>query len=536
MLRVLNSRGSSFAALHHSSSRSYPWAAIATLPRRSFFFGGGDDNNNNNNNKKDDKATRSAEDSDGQKKKGDRESPIVVVPSKLAFGEGAPRMPHMTGLPLVNRPIFPGMLTNVTITDESTINALEKQQTGDAYVSCFLRKKDSTGYSEGGVLLPQPELITDPTDIYGTGTFARIQRLTRSATSSKGSEDSESKDDGSSDEDEKVSATLTLLAHRRVDLVSVDDIGPPIDVTVKHWPRMEFTTPDDTIRALINEVISTIREVAQMNALFRESLTVYPMQFDANDPYKLADFAAGISSMGSPEDLQAVLEEKNPETRLHKALVLLNREREVSKLQKEISQKVEEKMSEAQRKYFLTEQLKSIKKELGMERDDKDALIEKYRKRLSEYPSVPEEAMETIEAELEKFSTLEKNSPEFNVTRSYLDWLVGMPWGVVTDENFDIKKARTILDRDHYGLEDVKDAILQFIAIGKLKGSVQGKILCLAGPPGTGKTSIAKSVADALGRKFFRFSVGGLSDVSEIKGHRRFVFVAALFPMALFVS
>lgn len=207
--------------------------------------------------------------------------------------------------------------------------------------------------------------------------------------------------------------------------------------------------------------------------------------------------------------------------RLHKALVLLNREREVSKLQQEISAKVEEKMTEAQRKYFLTEQLKSIKKELGMEKDDKDTIIEKYRKQLSEYPEIPDEVMEVINAEIDKFSTLEKNSAEFNVTRSYLDWLTSIPWGVTTEENFDIKKARAILDRDHYGLDDVKDTILQFIAIGKLKGTVEGKILCLSGPPGTGKTSIARSVANSLGREFYRFSVGGLSDVSEIKGHRR---------------
>jgi Lon-like ATP-dependent protease len=200
---------------------------------------------------------------------------------------------------------------------------------------------------------------------------------------------------------------------------------------------------------------------------------------------------------------------------------LLNRERQVSKLQQEISRKVEEKMTEQQRKYFLNEQLKSIKKELGVERDDKEALIEKYRAQLAEYPHVPDEALEVINQELEKFSTLEKNSPEYNVTRSYLDWLVGVPWGVATEENFDLALARKILDRGHYGLEEVKDAILEFIAIGKLKGTVQGKILCLAGPPGTGKTSIARSVASALGREFYRFSVGGLSDVSEIKGHRR---------------
>jgi len=183
-------------------------------------------------------------------------------------------------------------------------------------------------------------------------------------------------------------------------------------------------------------------------------------------------------------------------------------------------------MTEAQRKYFLTEQLKSIKKELGMEKDDKDALLSKYRKKLATYTSggkdaIPVEVMDTIDSEMDKLATLEKNSSEFNVTRSYLDWLTSIPWGVVCEENFDIAKARGILDRDHYGLEEVKDTILQFIAVGKLKGTVQGKILCLAGPPGVGKTSIAESVASALGRKFFRFSVGGLSDVSEINGHRR---------------
>lgn len=156
-----------------------------------------------------------------------------------------------------------------------------------------------------------------------------------------------------------------------------------------------------------------------------------------------------------------------------------------------------------------------------MERDDKEAVIEKFRKQLNKYTEIPEDVMAVIEAEIQKLSTLEMNSSEYSVTRNYLDWLCGVPWGVISKENFDIRKARKVLDRDHYGLDDVKDAILEFIAVGKLKGSVHGKILCLAGPPGTGKTSIAKSVARSLGREFFRFSVGGLSQVSEIKGHRR---------------
>jgi len=438
-------------------------------------------------------------------------------------------VPHTIAIPLVSRPLFPGLITSLTLTDDSTIDALEHlAEQPDPYVSCFLRAKDATGVSEGGVLLAQPEVISDASDLHKTGTFARIQRLTRGISVKPVDLDEHANDDendNDNDDDTKPSknqrnsnnpqdsdddhhhhhyshgnssATLILLAHRRVDLVSVDEVGPPIDVTVKHWPRAEYTQGgmDDSIRALSNEIISTIREVAQMNTLFRENLQLFPMRFDANDPYKLADFAASITASGTPDELQAVLEEKNPETRLHLALVLLNKEREVSKLQKEISAKVEEKMTEAQRKYFLTEQLKSIKKELGMERDDKEALIEKFRKQLAEYPEVPQEALETIEAELEKFSLLEKNSPEYNVTRSYLDWLCGVPWGVATEENFDIRLARQVLDRDHYGLDDVKDTILQFIAIGKLKGSVQGKILCLAGPPGTGASFFCPIFSD----------------------------------------
>jgi Lon-like ATP-dependent protease len=333
-----------------------------------------------------------------------------------------------------------------------------------------------------------------------------------------------------SDHDKKPSASILLMPHRRIDLISVDDVGPPIDVTVSHWDKLTYvkgqdSSRDDTIRALCQEVLSTIREVAQLNTLFKEqvvNLVPSSHMFDMNDPYRLADFAASLSiNGGDVADLQSVLEEKDPELRLHKALVLLSKEREVGKLQKEISAKVEEKMSEAQRKYFLTEQLKSIKKELGMEKDDKESLIEKYRKQMAEYIDVPDEINETIESELDKLSTLEKNSSEFNVTRSYLDWLTAIPWGVTTKENFDITEARHVLDRDHYGMDEVKETILQFIAVGKLKGTVQGKILCLAGPPGTGKTSIAESIAAALGRKFFRFSVGGMSDVSEIKGHRR---------------
>ena len=131
------------------------------------------------------------------------------------------------------------------------------------------------------------------------------------------------------------------------------------------------------------------------------------------------------------------------------------------------------------------------------------------------------EAKQAVDDELDKLQLLEPHSPEYTVSRNYLDWLTALPWGKYSQDSYDVEKARQILDRDHYGLEDVKDRILEFIAVGKLKGDISGSILCLVGPPGVGKTSVGKSIADALGRRFYRFSLGGMRDEAEIKGHRR---------------
>lgn len=192
----------------------------------------------------------------------------------------------------------------------------------------------------------------------------------------------------------------------------------------------------------------------------------------------------------------------------------------MSKLQQKIGKEVEEKVKQQHRKFILQEQLKVIKKELGIEKDDKDAIGEKYREKLKD-KEVPQNVMTVIDEELNKLNFLESHSSEFNVTRNYLDWLTSLPWGVTSEENLSLDQATTTLDEDHYGMEDIKKRILEFIAVSQLKGSTQGKILCFHGPPGVGKTSIARSIARALNREYFRFSVGGMTDVAEIKGHRR---------------
>jgi Lon-like ATP-dependent protease len=282
------------------------------------------------------------------------------------------------------------------------------------------------------------------------------------------------------------------------------------------------------IPALVSEIVNTFKAVALLNPLFRDHISTFSVQTTMNvgeDPVKLADFAAAVAQADSHE-LQEALEELNVEQRLSKALIVLKKELMNAELQSKIVKDVENKITKKQREYWLMEQMKGIKRELGIESDGKDKLLEKFNDKASKL-AMPEAVKKVFDEEISKLGHLEPNASEFNVTRNYLDWLTQLPWGQRSAENFGIKHAREVLDEDHYGLKDVKDRILEFIAVGKLRGTVEGKILCLVGPPGVGKTSIGKSVARALNRQYYRFSVGGLSDVAEIKGHRR-TYVGAL--------
>jgi len=177
-------------------------------------------------------------------------------------------------------------------------------------------------------------------------------------------------------------------------------------------------------------------------------------------------------------------------------------------------------MQGQQREFFLREQLKAIQKELGLAKDDRTAELDKFKGRLAKL-HLSEECDKRVKDEMDKMSMLETGSPEYAVTRNYLDWITLLPWGVHSADKLDLKRARRVLDRDHYGLDDVKTRILEFLAVGILKGEVSGSIILLVGPPGVGKTSIGRSIADALGRRFYRFSLGGMRDEAEIKGHRR---------------
>ncbi|KAI8078735.1 ATP-dependent protease La [Halteromyces radiatus] len=292
---------------------------------------------------------------------------------------------------------------------------------------------------------------------------------------------------------------------------------------VENLEDLPYSKKSPLVRAVTSEIVSVFKDIASLNPLFRDQIASFSMSQSAGnvfeEPAKLADFAAAVSA-GEPMELQEVLETLAVDDRLQKSLLVLKKELMNAQLQNKISKEVESKIAKRQREYYLMEQLKGIKKELGLESDGKDKLVEGFKEKAGKL-AMPQGVKKVFDEEINKLAHLEPAASEFNVTRNYLDWLTQVPWGQRSRENYNMHHAKTVLDEDHYGLKDVKDRIMEFIAVSKLRGSVEGKILCLSGPPGVGKTSIGKSIARALDREFYRFSVGGLTDVAEIKGHRR---------------
>lgn len=292
---------------------------------------------------------------------------------------------------------------------------------------------------------------------------------------------------------------------------------PPFLVEVEYPEKEQKLT--NMIRAYGMSILNTIKDLLPLNPLYSEELKQYMGRFSPNEPSALSDFATALTS-AEGDELQKILECIPLKSRMQKVLLLLRKELEVARLQSEISDQVDEKISLHQREFFLKEQLKIIQQELGLSKDDKTADAEEFENRL-ERLNVPAAAQKRIDDELRKLSFLETGSPEYGVTRNYLDWATSVPWGKYSQDNLNLKKARIVLNQHHDGLEDVKDRIIEFLAVGAYKQEIAGSIMLLVGPPGVGKTSIGHSVADALGRKFYRFSLGGMRDEAEIKGHRK---------------
>jgi ATP-dependent Lon protease len=296
---------------------------------------------------------------------------------------------------------------------------------------------------------------------------------------------------------------------------SKDDI---IKWNVEYYEEPE-SEQDDELKAYMLGIMNSLKEIFKLDPMLQEELKLLMSQVSYDKPGILMDLIASTLKIEN-KHLQELLEAYDLKVRSRKLLTLLKKELEITHLQNKIQKDIEDKVSKQQKEFFLREQLKAIKRELGIEKDDKTTELDKINEKISSL-TLSKEAKEVLDEQIEKLNLLDSHSPEFHVTRSYIQVITDLPWGIYSDDNLDIKKARKILDRDHYGLDDVKKVILEFISTIIKKKNVGGSILCLVGPPGVGKTSIGKSIASALNREFFRFSVGGMRDEAEIKGHRR---------------
>lgn len=483
--------------------------------------------------------------------------------------------PQVMAIPIAQRPLFPGFYKAITIRDPNVIAAVQELlKRGQSYVGAFLLKDQESSQ----------DVINDPSEVYDVGTFCQVTgafpagqgeekalqavlyphrriKLSELIPPNRGPppvpqpsraaqatiESAVPEEQLKQMETEEKQGDV-VASFEEPPSVSPDPQSKPLTeyeasyeptAFLRTWPvslvKVEnladepFDKKAPTIRALISEIVNTCKEIGNVNHLFRDHVSAFAMSQSAaniaDEPAKLADFAAAISG-GEMEEAQSVLASLNIEQRLSKALEVIKKEHMNAQLSSKISKDVESKIQKRQREYWLMEQMKGIRRELGLESDGKDKLVEKFKEKAAKL-AMPEAVKKVFEEELNKLAHLEPAASEFNVTRNYLDWLTQIPWGQRSAENFGIQHAREVLDEDHYGLKDVKDRILEFIAVGKLRGTVEGKILCMVGPPGVGKTSIGKSIARALNRQYYRFSVGGLTDVAEIKGHRR-TYVGAL--------
>ncbi len=417
------------------------------------------------------------------------EAEEILLPKKqekaLVSGQSHPDKLFL--LPLNRRPFFPGMAAPIVIEPGAYYEVLKTvAKTEHKCLGLFLTHKEDANIYKLGI-----------GDLFQVGVVARILRIIPI---------------------EQGGAQVVLNMEKRV-VIDKPIKGKYLSAKVHYQDDPPVESLSKELKAYSISIITTIKQLLNLNPLFKEELQIFLGHSDFTEPGRLADFAVALTT-ATREELQEVLETFDIQARIDKALMLLKKELDISKLQSTINQRIEATISKTQREFFLREQLKAIKKELGMEKDDKTVEAEKFEERLKER-KVPDEVMKVIREEQDKLATLEIQSAEYGVCRNYLDWLTIVPWGIFSQETHDLRKAEKVLEEDHYGLKDIKERILEFIGVGKLTGGVKGSIICLVGPPGVGKTSIGKSVARALNRKFFRFSVGGMRDEAEIKGHRR---------------
>ena len=389
-------------------------------------------------------------------------------------------------LPIKGGVVFPHLVVPLILTTKRSQVLVDEVLKGDKLIATVTQKKEEV--EEAG-----------PEDIYSVGTASLILRMLRTP-------------DGN--------MRILIQGIRRVKILEVVETEPFMRARVEEVRPEEPEGPE--VDALKNSVLKMFQEIVQNSPYLTDELVSVAVNIPDAD--KLADFIATYMNF-KVEGKQKILETFDVLERLEYLNQLLGQHLKILRLSQKIQEEVRSEMSKAEREYYLREQLKAIQRELGLtDRHQKE--IEELREKI-EQAGMPEEVKKVALKELDRLAGITPGSPEYPVIRTYLDWLIELPWSKETEDNLDLERARKILDEDHYDLERVKDRILEFLAVRKLRKDTKGPILAFVGPPGVGKTSLGQSIAKALGRKFVRISLGGIRDEAEIRGHRR-TYIGAL--------
>jgi ATP-dependent Lon protease len=390
-------------------------------------------------------------------------------------------------LPLFDAALYPRMVLPLVVMQTDSIQLVDEAMAKDRIIGLVLSKKDVE------------ETAGAKENLYGVGVSALILKMAKAS-------------------DNK--AQLLVQGLRRFDITG--HIEGKAYLQAKVAARDDVAVEDNETEALMSNLLQLFARIAELSPGLPQE--VVAMANSIKEPGTLADMVASTIN-STPEEKQKILETKNVKKRLEEITRHTGHQLKILELGNKIQSQVKGDMDKAQREYYLRQQLKAIKEELG-ETDDSNVEIDEYRAKVEE-KNLPEEAKKEAERELKRLSRMHPSSAEYTVASTYLDWLTALPWHDSTEDNLDIEKARRVLDEDHYGLEKPKRRIIEYLAVRKLKPDSKGPILCFAGPPGTGKTSLGASIARALGRNFHRISLGGVRDEAEIRGHRR-TYVGAL--------
>ena len=392
-------------------------------------------------------------------------------------------------LPLAGAFVFPKMLFPLEVSGASAISLIDEAMAGDRLIGLAMLKQAGE----------PTEVPHKKEDFYGVGTSVVILRMAKTA-------------------DNKTQLLLQGIGRFRI--VELLEGKPYLRVRVENLEDRE--TKDIEVEALMANLVGLFERIVKLSPFLPQEFGA--MAKTVSEPGVLSDIIASV--INSPiEEKQKLLEILDVKERLREVTRLVNHQVEILELGSKIQTQVKDDMDKSQREYYLRQQLGAIRKELG-ETDDEKVEVEEYRTKI-EKKNLPEEAKKEAERELARLAKMNPSSAEYTVAATYLDWMTSLPWCESTEDNLDIKKARRVLDEDHYGLEKAKKRIIEYLAVRKLKPDSKGPILCLYGPPGTGKTSLGHSIGRALGRKFIRISLGGIHDEAEIRGHRR-TYIGAL--------